>query len=62
MSHTHADAYDMLYFQCFENAYIAEREYADKYPGRRNFNGKVFKNLSTKIRVTWHIRLQRIIT
>lgn len=56
MSYTKAEAYDMLavYFQCFENACIAARQYAIKYPERRHFSKKVFKRLAKCLRETGH--------
>ena len=30
------------YFECFQNAAIAEREYISLYPNRRHYGGQVF--------------------
>lgn len=57
MSYSNEEAYDMLavYFQCFENACIAERQYAIEYPERRHFSKKVFKRLARNLRETGRV-------
>lgn len=46
------EQYDMLaiYFQCFENAIIASREYAARYPGRMRRSKHVFISLARRLR------------
>lgn len=58
MAYTNAEAYDMLavYFQCFENAPLAEREYAGRYPERRLHSRNVFRRLAIRLRQTGSVR------
>lgn len=58
MSYTNAEAYDMLavYFQCFENACIAAREYAARYPERRHYGRRAFRQLAIRLRQTGSVR------
>lgn len=57
MSYSTAEAYVMLavYFQCFENAAMAERVYAANYPDRRHFSRKVFCRLARRLRETGQV-------
>jgi hypothetical protein len=57
MSYSTAEAYNMLavYFQCFENAVMAERVYAANYPDRRHFSRKVFSRLARILRETGQV-------
>lgn len=45
-----------VYFQCFENAVIAEREYAIRYPDRRHYTRKVFRRMARRFRQTGSVR------
>lgn len=58
MAYTNAEAYDMLavYFECFQNAPIAEREYALRYPERRHYGRAVFQRLAICVRQTGSVR------
>jgi hypothetical protein len=58
MSYSNAEAYDMLaaYFQCFENAVLASREYSRRYPDRRHHSRRVFSRLATRIRRTGRVQ------
>lgn len=51
MPFSNEEAYDMLriYFQCFENAAIASREYSLHYPLRRPQSRKVFRRLAGRL-------------
>lgn len=62
MSYSTAEAYDMLalYFQCHENACVAERVYAATYPDRRHFSRKVFSRLSSCLRQTGQVHPNRV--
>lgn len=57
MPFSNAEFYDMLavYFQSFENACIAEREYAIRYPDRERVSRKVFKRLAVRLRETGNV-------
>lgn len=57
MSYSVAEAYDMLavYFQSFENAVIASREYTIRYPERRHFSRRVFVRLAKRLRETGQV-------
>lgn len=57
MSYSTAEAYDMLdvFFQCHQNACVAERVYAANYPNRRHFSRLVFKRLSRCLRETGRV-------
>ena len=52
MPFTNEEAFDMLriYFQCFENAAIAFRQYALRYPLRRRHSRMVFCRLALRLR------------
>lgn len=52
MPFTNEEAFDMLriYFQCFENAAIASRQYALRYPLRRHHSRMVFRRLALRLR------------
>lgn len=52
------EAYDMLavYFESLQNAVIAEREYALRYPERRRHSRKVFKRLANRLRETGNVQ------
>jgi transcriptional regulator of acetoin/glycerol metabolism len=47
-------AFDMLavYFECMQNATIAARVYAVRYPQRRRYNKRVFVLLARRLRNT----------
>lgn len=57
MSFTNDEAVDLLavYFECFQNAAIAEREYAMRYPNRRHYGRRVFPRLVQRLRATGSI-------
>lgn len=59
MSYSTAEAYAILavYFQCFENAAIAERVYAANYPDRRHFGMTVFAKFGRPHCVTGRVHL-----
>ena len=44
------------YFECFQNAAIAEREYISLYPNRRHYGGQVFARLVQRLRATGSFR------
>lgn len=52
MPFTNEEAYDMLacYFQSFENAVLASREYAMRYPHRVHHSRMVFQRLARRLR------------
>jgi hypothetical protein len=58
MAFSNAEAYDMLatYFQCFENAVIASREYSLRFPERRQHSGKVFARLARRLKETGRVQ------
>lgn len=58
MPYSNAEAYDMIavYFQCFENAVIASREYALRYPDRRHHSRNVFVRLARRLRETGRVQ------
>lgn len=58
MSYSNAEAYDMLkvYFQSYENAVIASREYAVRYPNRRHYSRRVFRRLAERLIVTGQVQ------
>lgn len=58
MPYSNAEAYDMLavYFQSFENAVIASREYALRYPQRRHHSREVFTRLARRLRETGRVQ------
>lgn len=45
-----------VYFECFQNAAIAEREYAIRYPDRRHYTRKVFRRMATRLRQTGSVQ------
>lgn len=45
-----------VYFECFQNAAIAEREYAIRYPNRRHYGRRVFPRLVQRLRATGSFR------
>lgn len=49
---SNAEAFDMLaiYFECLQNAIIASRVYAAKYPGRRHYDKRVFTRIARRLR------------
>lgn len=57
MPFTNDEAVDLLavYFECFQNAAIAEREYATRYPNRRHYGRRVFPRLVQRLRATGSI-------
>lgn len=58
MTYSNAEAYDMLriYFQCFENAAIASREYAMQYPQRKHCSREVFSKLARRLQETGNVQ------
>lgn len=58
MPFTNEHAYDMLaiYFQSFENAVLASREYAMRYPHRVHHSRKVFQRLARRLRQYGHVQ------
>lgn len=58
MPFTNAEAYDMLnmYFQSLENAVIASREYAMRFPQRRHYSREVFSRLARRLRETGNVQ------
>ena len=58
MPFTNAEAYDTLriYFQCFENAVIASRQYAMQFPERKHFSREVFSRLARLLRETGNVQ------
>lgn len=58
MPFTNEEAYDMLaiFFKCFENAVIASREYALRYPFRVHYSREVFQRLSRRLRQTGQVQ------
>ena len=58
MAYTNAEAYDMLavFFECFQNAPVAERQYAARYPERRHYTRRVFRRLANRLRQTGSVR------
>lgn len=58
MPFTNDEAVDMIavYFECFQNAAIAEREYAMRYPNRRHYGRRVFPRLVQRLRTTGSFR------
>jgi hypothetical protein len=58
MPFTNAEAYDMIriYFECFENAAIASRQYAMQYPQRSHFSREVFSRLAIRLRETGNVQ------
>ena len=57
MYFSNAEAYDMLriYFQCYENAAIATRQYALQFPERKHFSRAVFSRLARRLRETGNV-------
>lgn len=57
MPFTNDEAVDLLavYFECYQNAAIAEREYAMRYPNRRHYGRRVFPRLVQRLRATGSI-------
>ena len=58
MPFTNDEAVDMIavYFECFQNAAIAEREYISRYPNRRHYGRRVFARLVQRLRATGSFR------
>lgn len=58
MAYTNDEAYDMLavYFECFQNAAIAERECAVRYPERRHYGRRLFRRMAIRLRQTGCVR------
>lgn len=56
--YSNEEAYDMLrvYFESLQNAVIAEREYAVRYPERRSRSRKVFTRLARRVRETGNVQ------
>lgn len=55
---TNDEAVDLIniYFECFQNGAIAEREYAMRYPDRRRYGRRVFPRLAQRLRETGSFR------
>lgn len=51
---SNAEAFDMLavYFECFQNAAIASRVYAEKYPDRHHYDRRVFTRIAKRLQET----------
>lgn len=58
MPFTNEEAYLMLaiFFQCFENAVVASREYALRYPLRVHHSREVFQRLARRLRETGRVQ------
>lgn len=58
MPFTNDEAVDLLavYFECFQNAAIAERQYAMRFPNRRHYGRRVFSRLVQRLRATRSIQ------
>lgn len=41
-----------MYFRCFQNSCIVQREHAVRYRKRQHFDRRVFKRLATRLRRT----------
>lgn len=54
MPFTNDEAVDMIavYFECFQNAAIAERQYAVRYPDRHHYGRRMFPRLVQRLRDT----------
>lgn len=48
------ELYDIIaiYFECFQNATIAARQFALRYPQRRRHGRRLFTNLAIRLRTT----------
>lgn len=44
-----------VYFECFGNAVIAARAYAQRYPQRHRYNSRMFNHLAHRFRTTGSI-------
>lgn len=44
-----------VYFECFGNARIAARVYAERYPQRRRYDSRMFNRLARRFRTTGSI-------
>ncbi|KAI4456942.1 hypothetical protein MML48_8g00016446 [Holotrichia oblita] len=55
---TNNEAVDMIaiYFECFQNAAIAARQYATRYPDRRHYGRRMFPRLVQRLRDTESFR------
>ena len=51
---TSDEAVDLIavFFECFQNAAIAERQYAIRYPDRRHYGRRIFPRLVQRLRDT----------
>lgn len=58
MPFSNEEAVDLIdvYFQCFQNSAIAERQYALRYPNRRHYGRRVFPRLVQRLRDTGSFR------
>lgn len=58
MSFTADEAVDMIgvYFECLQNAAIAQRVYAARYPNRRRRDTRIFSRLVQRLRTTGSFR------
>lgn len=58
MTLTNNEAVDMIaiYFECSQNAAIAERQYAARYPDRRHYRRRMFPRLIQRLRDTGSFR------
>ena len=55
------EAVDLIavFFECFQNATIAERQYAIRYPDRRHYGRKIFQRLVQRLRDTGSFSLPK---
>lgn len=58
MPFTNDEAVDMIavYFECYQNAAIAQRVYAARYPNRRGRDARIFPRLVHRLRTTGSFR------
>lgn len=58
MPFTNEEAVDMIavYFECLQNAAIAQRVYAARYPNRRPRDARIFPRLVQRLRTTGSFR------
>lgn len=57
MPFSNEEAFDMLavYFECFQNAMVASRVYAQRFPARRRHDRRTFFTLAQRLRATGSI-------
>ena len=58
MPFTNDEAVDMIavYFECLQNASMAQRVYAARYPNRRSRDARIFPRLVQRLRTTGSFR------